>query len=399
MADWVDVNPAILSWARERARLNLSEAAEKFGIRRDRLEKIEHGDESARVSRSLFEKLIRVYRQPPLAFYLSRPPKTEDYGVEFRRIREDLSPTISTNLEALIRNVYARQSILRSAIELEEEAYNLPFIGSPSSGRRIQHAIQKLTSCIGGSQVIDVSRTKSSSRESFKVIREGVENSGVFVIFKGNLGSYHTEIPVKAFQGMVITDEIAPFIIINPNDSYPARTFTLLHEMVHLLLGRNNVSGGRFEDGKIERFCNQVASECLLSDEMLDDLRLPETQSLEGSLQLITEFASRWNLSGTMVAYRLLLAERISKPEFTRLREEFYRLWKMHRRRRRISGKHSSHPPYAMLQRNRVGNHLCKITNQLLETNAISTSRAARILGIRPLNVEKVLYSETGKRI
>ena len=84
----------------------------------------------------------------------------------------------------------------------------------------------------------------------------------MFVLLKGDLGSHHTAIDVEVFRGLAIADDVAPFVVINDNDSRAARSFTLLHELTHILLGQSGFRGMRVE-AEIEKFCDDVAAECV----------------------------------------------------------------------------------------------------------------------------------------
>ena len=55
------------------------------------------------------------------------------------------------------------------------------------------------------------------------------------------MGNYLSAIDVDVFRGFAIADDIAPFVVINDNDSVSAWSFTLLHELVHLLLGETGI--------------------------------------------------------------------------------------------------------------------------------------------------------------
>jgi len=67
--------------------------------------------------------------------------------------------------------------------------------------------------------------------------------AGIFVLLKGNLGSYHSNIAVTAFRGFALSDDIVPFIVVNDRDIESAWSFTLVHEMAHLILGQTGISG------------------------------------------------------------------------------------------------------------------------------------------------------------
>ena len=69
----------------------------------------------------------------------------------------------------------------------------------------------------------------------------------------GNLGTHHTDIDVRIFRGFALADDVAPFVVINEKDSRAAWSFTLLHELVHILLGETGISGYN-SNAEIERF-------------------------------------------------------------------------------------------------------------------------------------------------
>lgn len=43
---------------------------------------------------------------------------------------------------------------------------------------------------------------------------------------------------------VTLSDDFAPFVVVNPKDSAAARCFTLLHEVAHLWVGEPGISGG-----------------------------------------------------------------------------------------------------------------------------------------------------------
>ena len=60
-----------------------------------------------------------------------------------------------------------------------------------------------------------------SPRDAFALLRSRVEAAGAFVLLKGNMGNYQSVIELDAFRGFAIADHIAPFVVINDNDSAP----------------------------------------------------------------------------------------------------------------------------------------------------------------------------------
>ena len=415
------VNPEILVWARETAGLTLQDAATRVGIRAargvaavDRLAALERGDDEP--TRPVLVRMARHYRRPLLAFYLSAPPRRADRGADFRTLTGPRSSETDALVDALVRDVRSRQQMVRAALEAEDEAEPLPLVGvltrsgdaAPATGspddmldrqpRRAlrglqQLAVQHLSQMLGHD--LDAARyhEQPTATQAFKLLRSQAENAGVFVLLKGNLGSHHTALPVKVFRGFVIADDVAPFVVVNDNDSEPAWSFTLLHELVHLLLGQTGISGAR-PGTKVEEFCNNVAAEWMLPARTLDRIEFARDRDVAECQQRIGEFARPRNLSHTMVAYRLLRTGRIDQRTFERLYSDFGKHWQQQRDRRRAQARGSDGgPDYYVVRRQRVGQALLGFARRMLESGALSTTKAARILGVKPAQVGRMLRS------
>jgi transcriptional regulator with XRE-family HTH domain len=129
------VNPEILRWARETAGLSLEEATQKLKINEargvpavDRLRALETGEQEP--TRPMVLKMAKQYHRPLLTFYMSAPPRKGDRGQDFRSLPDGYSESDDALLDALIRDVQARQSMVRSILEDEEDAEPLWFVGS-----------------------------------------------------------------------------------------------------------------------------------------------------------------------------------------------------------------------------------------------------------------------------
>ena len=127
------VNPEILVWAREAAGPTQEVAAKKLGFQdtarsfaADKLAAIEYGQKEP--SRPQLLKMASQYRRPLLTFYLSKPPAQVGLGVDFRTLPTDRPPHDEGLLDALVRDIRARQSMVRAVLEEEEEEV-LPFVG------------------------------------------------------------------------------------------------------------------------------------------------------------------------------------------------------------------------------------------------------------------------------
>jgi Zn-dependent peptidase ImmA (M78 family) len=234
-------------------------------------------------------------------------------------------------------------------------------------------------------------RAQSNAETAFALLRDRAEQAGVFVLLAGNLGSHHSSIPVEAFRGFAVADPIAPFIVINDSDAKAAWSFTLLHELTHLWLGATGVSGGGYQERKIEQFCNDVASEFLLP---LSDFKAIDVSGLDKHAQiaLISDYADRWRISRQMVAYGLYKANRITLDNWKALEETIRELWAAERRREKeLARGKSTGPSYYVVRRHRLGHAILDFTHRAMEAGTLSPAKAAKVLGVKPRSVFPLL--------
>lgn len=387
------VNPAILKWARESAGLSLEEAAVKVGLNAargfsgaDRLLTLE--TEEGEISRPVLLKMAKVYRRPLVSFYLNKPPVRGDRGEDFRTL-PDRHTGGEPLVDALVRDIRSRQSVVRAVQVEEEEAEPLPFIGSMSRDDGVGPVLASMRQVLG----LDLAafRAQGSAEAGFALLRSRVEAVGIYVLLIGNLGNHHSAIDVDAFRGFALADPIAPFVVINDQDAKTAWSFTLLHEVAHLWIGATGVSGGHFE-GAIEQFCNDVASSFLLPQRELDELPITRATDQGEATRMITAFAEARLVSRSMVAYRLYRAGRIGERTWRTLTDAFRAQWLQSRaaQRERARGMEGG-PNYYIVRRHRLGAALLSFVARNMNEGVLTPTRASKLLGVKPRSVHTLL--------
>lgn len=388
------VNPDILRWARETSGLGLDEAAKKLDIKSargvsgpERLLAMEDGLEEP--SRSVLVRMARRYRRPLLTFYLATPPRRGERGHDFRTLPTAQTQAASGLLDALLRDIYERHSIISAAMAEEDEAFALSFVGSMTLNDGVQAV---LTSIKGTLNVTaDDYRACRDAAAGFDYLRGAAESAGIFVVLKGSLGSHHTQLPPDVFRGISIADPVAPLIVINDQDSKSAWGFTLVHELAHLWLGQTGVSGSAPE-GRLERFCNDVAGEFFLPSSALSTMRIDVNGEFSGIKETISRFARTNNVSGTAVAYRLLMKGAISPALWTRLQAEYRDHWLDTRAElRKKSRERDGGPDYYVVRIHRLGAGLIDFVARMMGSGALTTVKAGRVLDVRGTQVQRLL--------
>lgn len=386
------VNPLVLAWARKTAGLSVEQAASKLlrdtraGSAVGRLMAIEAGD--APVDRGLLGKMAKLYRRPLVALYMAEPPKTADLGEDFRSLPAGRGLEHEPWVATLLRDIRARQEAVRSVLETEDEAVPRDFIGSASMEDGVPSLVAQMREKLG--TTIEEYRAAPTVEAGFAMLRAAAERLGVFVLLIGNLGSHHTAIPVTAFRGFALADPIAPFIVINDQDAKVAWSFTLLHELAHLWLGKTGVSGGSFAMSRLEQFCNDVASQYLLPDAELRQFG-GLSQDTSTALRAIGSFAEARHVSRPLLAYRLFRGGMISRDFWQRVDDALRDEREREAVRERPERDESSGPSYYVVRRHRLGPALINFVRRNLDEGALTPTRASRILGVRPRSVEPLV--------
>ena len=393
----VAVNPDILIWARETAALDLEEAAKKLGFRDsktrtavEKLESLESGQ--GEPTQTQLNKMSKAYYQPPLVFYLSKPPRRGDRGEDFRTLYQKNSDRKgNAHLNLLMRDIKAAQNLIRDVLE-EEQAEPLAFINSATLSMGVEAVAKSIAKTLRFD--LETFRAERKVRDAFAYLRETIESQNIFVLLLSDLGSHHTTIPVEIFRGFTYADDLAPFIVINRQDAVSAWSFTALHEVAHLWLGASGVSGP-WGGKQIERFCDRVAGAILFPPHERAALALEQHRGFEWAADLISTAAEKMNVSRTMVSYNLMLDGIIDKTLWERLRDQFALERIQRAKQERESRKtQSGGPSYYTVRRHQLGNALVDLARYSLNARALTPSKAAVVLGVAPRNVYRLLFPD-----
>jgi Zn-dependent peptidase ImmA (M78 family)/transcriptional regulator with XRE-family HTH domain len=376
------VVPQVLIWARETAGLSLEAAAKRLGVSARRLSEFETGEREP--TRNQIMAMSKRYYRPLVAFYLSTKPHDAERPQDFRSLPEHPSPGSEALVSALIRDVLSRQYLMKAALQELDEDQTLPFVGSARMAEGADAIVASLQTLLGITR--EDFRAQNTVDAAFSLLRSATEKAGIFVLLMGNLGTHHTDIDVNVFRGFALADKIAPFIVINEKDSRAAWSFTLLHELVHILLGETGISG---YDGKaeIEKFCDTAAAKFLLDRSELSEIRLGDKPDARTLSERVSTFSTARNLSRKMVTYNLLRANLITGAVYQELAAIFDR----ERKQRRDENESEGGPNYYVVRRHRLGSGLINSVSRMISAGALTTPKAGLVLGVKPTAVYQLV--------
>ena len=309
------VNPDLLQWARKYSQLGIDYVAHNAGLEIQEITSWESGN--ARPSISQLRRLAKVYRLPIAAFYLPTPPAIKTRRPKDRRFLPGFEleePTPELSFE--FRRVAERREIF---LELISNLSDTPrqFTAETSIHQVPEIVSAEIRQLLGVN--LEEQTTWHNPRIAFGVWREKLESLGVLVF-------QTTTVPLDQMRGFSLYHDPLPIIAVNRKDTYTARIFTLMHEMVHLMLRTESLcdmrdEGGRIDepDYNIEIFCNSIAASALVpSSSLLEDRRVDQARGigLAGD-KAISELSLRYSVSREVIVRRMLSLGLID--------EEFYR--------------------------------------------------------------------------
>ncbi|NQY81657.1 MAG: ImmA/IrrE family metallo-endopeptidase [Alphaproteobacteria bacterium] len=243
---------------------------------------------------------------------------------------------------------------------------------------------------------LDAYRKLRTATEAFGYLKNKIEQTGVFVFFLSNLGSYHTDILVSAFRGFALSDPRAPCIVVNSKDSHFARVFTLLHELVHLWIGDTGISGAISGDLiAVEQFCNHVASEVLLPESALAyeivAYEIDKIVQEKYPLSTLGLLSNKFNISKRMIVHRLWQAGHIDESTWLYLCEKLEEYWEDPRLKQ---GDQDVIMSTRLKIKETVGVGAMDLLAWGLRKNFISPVKAGTVVGQNPYAASRVLLDD-----
>jgi Zn-dependent peptidase ImmA (M78 family)/transcriptional regulator with XRE-family HTH domain len=254
----IGVNPALITWARERAGMEALALSRRF----PKIEQWERGEVQPTLRQlEAFAHAVHV----PIGFlFLAEPPQEVLPVPDFRTLADQRPMRPSPDLLDTLYLCQQRQDWFRDYARL----HGLPklvFIRSVRPGSDVVRTADAIRQTLGVS-VAERARLPTWT-EALRQLIARAEEAGVLVMASSIVGSNsRRKLDVAEFRGFALADEFAPLVFINAADSKAAQMFTLAHELVHLWAGESGVSdveAGRIPEQLVERWCNAVAAELL----------------------------------------------------------------------------------------------------------------------------------------
>jgi len=325
------VKPALLLWARAATHTSLEDAASSVGVPADRLIDWESG--TSRPTVRQLRLLANKYHLPLAAFYLPEPP-------EYRlpRMRDYRSPVLGDPYED--RTLMLE---IRHAIELSSIAADLDpsgDFGVLSFPEILQNQRNAATIGVRIREYLNldlqVQKSWPDERVAFNAMRTHAEAAGLLVL-------QTSKVPIEQFRALSLPDAPIPTILINRKDAYAGRTFSILHEISHLMLRTPAICSLQPEtitneaNRYTEILCNASAAEALVpkQDFQKQVAALPSENGTWSDSSL-RSLARRYGCSREVILRRLLEVELTTQEFYEQERQRFAEEFSKHKSKKNV---------------------------------------------------------------
>lgn len=257
---------------------------------------------------------IAEYFNRGVLFFLEKGDVSDEqvYTPQFRTIANQ-KPHLSADLKALIERVERQRDVYLSLREDLGEDYGS--FDPPSLPTKPEEAAPIVRTWLG-----------LNTQSTFDEYRSAVEGKGILV-FRSNGYAGKWQISKKSpVAGFTLFDETCPIIFVRKAAFEARQTFTMMHELGHVLLHRTSFID-EIDDlfsyfGK-ERDANAFAGRLLVPDEYVEKIDMAaHPADVEDFGAWLRPYRKAWGASNEVILRRLLDESLISHATY-----EEYRRW------------------------------------------------------------------------
>ncbi|MFU8848375.1 MAG: ImmA/IrrE family metallo-endopeptidase [Opitutales bacterium] len=377
----VEPNPAVLLWARKESGYDVERVAKRLAVKPERIEAWEQGERVPTPCQ--LQNLARMYHRPLGIFFRAQPPTLAPLAAEYRRLPGVTPGEESPELRLALRQMSNRRETM---IELLEELGEcLPdFDLQAHFSEGPENVAGRLRAALG----IDMETQAAwgSGWQAWAHWRRAVEELGVLVF-------QFPSVSLKEARGLSLLQHPLPVAAINPKESSPeARNFTLMHEVIHLMLANGKeeqvaVQEPRQEQDwlKVEQFAEEATSHVLVPEEpfhaAIQSLNLPQHGWDIGDVR---KLANVFRITPLAMATRLRSSGVLSWQEYMGWKAG----WQSYTAKLKPKGGGFATPVAITL--GRAGRPFTQTVLQALSSNRIGPEVAARHLSLKFEHFDKL---------
>ncbi len=359
-----EVNTLVLKECREQAGFDLSDVKKKVS----KIDEIEEG-----ITKPTFKQLDTLsglYEVPRWVFISQEIPaefQFEESMPAFRQFTKNNSEIFNNpKLRKITARVEKYRELILNLLEDSEEpidSFNPPSFPSdvsPVQGARIIR------------QWLDV----DNNTFDFNDWKRKLETKGVFIFLTSKYNDW-SHIDKMFIRGLSIYHQTLPIIIVNDSDSKKAQSFTLFHELCHLIKKESALDDWEYHSREIENWCDKIAGNVLMPEELFT-FSQEDVQDLNAAKRIAMTFkVSPYAFIVRLRQLRIITQEMYSEFE-QELTDEYQRIQE---KLKASSGGPSRDRPLEIV--NQFGTIFTKVLFQAYHNQEIGLHKLTKYFGLK----------------
>ena len=291
------INKNVLRWAIAESGLDLPAVAHRVRRPLDEVEGWVEG--TGQPTRAQLRRLSEELRRPSAFFYLAEPPAEAGLPANLRS-----APGLGSK-ELTLREVRSIRWMLRLQRTLawlakDDPAATPPSVPTSPPGGEPSSAAEAAREWLGVTVADQIAQP--NGREALKLWRNALEDRGLLVT--------QFQIDRQAIRGFSAWNDLVPLIAVNTAYTPQARTYSLMHELGHLVRRDGSACAGFVgpnDERRVERWCEEFAAALLLPQADFAAFAPSYVGSEDGSAyETVKSLARTFNVSVRATAIRLI---------------------------------------------------------------------------------------------
>jgi len=363
-----NINPEMLSWAREEMGLTPENLCKKIDIPIHQYHKWEDSGNS--MPFGVLKEISRILKRQTAVFFLPETPPRTKMPHDYRNIKYR-SGELSIEVRKAIRNADKYRS---TASELRDKDYWKRVYWWESELMKFTDLTLTNSDIIRWTrEFIDISLSQqlkfNSNSDAYRTWRSMIEDKFGVLVFQFSM-------PLNEVQGFCFSDYYPYAIVVNSKHSYTGRIFTLFHELGHIFKKQSGLCLPDFVDEQnqeLEFECNRFSGNFLVPNEML--ATVDSIEDLEINSRIL-------KVSKEVYLRRLFHAEMIAPNRFFELLTEVQASYS------KIPEKKELRIPITVRRKAERGSTFYNMVLEAVNKRSLPYSSASDLLG---LNISKLM--------
>lgn len=309
-----EINTDIMQQCREQIGLGLAEVEKKI----KKIAEIEKGTHKPTFKQ--LDTLAKLYSVPRWVFISERLPEKYRFDKAVPAFRQFADNNTEIFSDSKVRGLTARVERFRELIlELLDDMGEAIITFDPPE-------LNEYTDPESCARLIRSWLKIPEEGLSFAEWKKLLEDKGVFVFLTSKYKDW-SHIDKMLIRGLTIYHPTLPIVIINNSDAKKAQSFTLLHELGHLLRKESAIDDWGYHRQQIEKWCDELAGNVLMPTSLFK----PAARGIDdlGSVKYI---AKDFKVSAYACLVRLRQLRMIDQTTYTdfetQLKDEYARMRK-----------------------------------------------------------------------